>query len=74
MPFAPIEAPPFAMSMRWDRQGLIDYLGTWSAVRRHDADRGTRALDRIEASLADAWPGGEPREVRFPLSMLAGRG
>lgn len=73
VPFAPLEVPPFAMQVRWDRAALIAYFGTWSAVRRHDADRGGSAVLAIDAALRPLWPDGELRTVTFPLSLRAGR-
>ncbi len=73
LPFPERAAPEFAMTMDWDREALLAYLGTWSAVRRHDADTGARALDSVQQELAAIWPVGERRRVRFPLSLRSGR-
>lgn len=73
LPFDEIEVPAFEMQVRWDRAALIAYFTTWSAVRRHDADRGGSAVDAIAAALRPLWPDGEVRTVRFPLSLRAGR-
>lgn len=73
LPFATIEAPAFAMTQRWTASALAGYLGTWSAtLRRRDAT-GEDAIPALHARLAAAWGGPEAREVRWPLTVLAGR-
>ncbi len=71
----PFDAPP--MEVRWTRDALLDYLRTWSAVRRHAAAHpapdGRDAVDRIAAPLAAAWGRAARRTVRFPLAIRVGR-
>lgn len=72
-PFAvvPFDAPP--MRVRWTRDELLDYLRTWSAVRRHAAAHGHDAVDAIAAPLAAAWGRAGRRTVRVPLAIRVGR-
>ena len=72
-PFArvPFDAPP--MTARWTRDALLDYLRTWSAVRRWSAAHGRDPVADIEAPLAQAWGSAARRTIRFPLSILVGR-
>ncbi len=72
-PLQPLSAPPLAMRAHWDRDALLAYLGTWSAVRRHDAATGHDALAALRPTLEALWPAGEAREIVFPLTTLAGR-
>ncbi|MGH8131057.1 MAG: class I SAM-dependent methyltransferase [Steroidobacteraceae bacterium] len=71
-PFAPIEAPAFAMQADWNVDSMLGYLDTWSAVRRHRARTGRDSLGQLAAPLAAAW-GGEIRRVCWPLTIKAGR-
>lgn len=74
MPFPRVEAPAFALTARWDLDALVGYLGTWSAVQRYRADRGSDPLPAVRASLAEAW--GDPAEERlvaWPLKLQAAR-
>ncbi|MGZ8456392.1 MAG: class I SAM-dependent methyltransferase [Gemmatirosa sp.] len=72
-PFAavPCDAPP--MTVRWSRRALLDYLRTWSAVRRHAAAHGRDAVDAIEAPLAAAWGRAARRTICWPLAIRVGR-
>ncbi len=72
-PFEPLAAPPLAMRADWDREALLAYLGTWSAVRRHDAATGLDALAALRSVLAALWPAGEARAIVFPLTIRAVR-
>lgn len=74
MPFAPIEAPDFAIEVRWPLAALIGYLDTWSAVRAMERVNGRSAFDATVAELTCAW--GDPadvRTIRWPLTILTGR-
>ncbi len=72
LPFAPVEAPVFEMHSRWDVAAMLGYLDTWSAVRRCRARTGRDPLRLLAAPLAAAWGDG-PRDMRWPLTMRAGR-
>lgn len=67
----PLDTPP--MTVRWTRDALLDYLRTWSAVRRHAAAHGRDAVDAIEAPLAAAWGRAARRTIRWPLVVRVGR-
>jgi SAM-dependent methyltransferase len=67
----PLDAPP--MRVRWTRDALLDYLRTWSAVRRHAAAHGRDAVDDVAAPLAAAWGPAARRTIRWPLSLRVGR-
>lgn len=73
-PFAPIPAPAFAMTARWDLWRLLGYLRTWSACQRYRAARGSDPVDALEAPLLAAWGAPESRRtLRWPLALLLGR-
>lgn len=72
-PFAPIEAPAFAIRVEWNLPRLMAYLSTWSAVKRYQAARGHDPLPALQARLAPAW--GEPMTARaldWPLFLRVG--
>lgn len=74
LPFPRVEAPPFAMSLEWDLDALVGYLGTWSAVQRYRQDRHEDPLVSARARLARVW--GDPakkRRVAWPLTLHVGR-
>ena len=70
-PFEPIEAPAFAIEMRWTLAQLIDYAGTWSATRRY-LEVSPDFLSRSHVAMRPAWGEGE-RVVTLPLSFRFGR-
>lgn len=73
-PFAPLPDPMLRMSATWDLTALMGYIGTWSAVRAMERERGTAPLQAFRESLLEVW--GDPaaaRTVHWPLSVRAGR-
>ena len=73
-PFMEIEAPAFAIEVAWTLPRLLDYLSTWSAVKRFQAARGHDPLPPLLAELAPLW--GDPetaRALQWPLFLRAGR-
>ena len=73
LPWPAVDAPPVAMTAQWSRDELVGYLTTWSATVKLVAARGTGALDAVSAALAEVWPDGEPREIRWPLTVKLAR-
>lgn len=74
LPFAPIDAPSFAIEVEWTLDALVGYLDTWSAVRAMEQDIGRGPFDAVAADLKQAW--GDPgaaRTISWPLTILAGR-
>jgi len=72
LPFPPLATPDFAMGTCWDAIAMLGYLDTWSAVRRCRARTGRDPLALIAPPLEAAW-GPRPREMRWPLTLRAGR-
>ncbi len=73
-PFDRLDTPAFAMTADWDLSQLIGYLGTWSARKLYMDARDDDPLDQVRPDLEAAW--GEParvRQIRWPLTVLAGR-
>jgi SAM-dependent methyltransferase len=74
LPFEELVPPAFEMRARWDLPALLAYLRTWSAVVRHQRERGLDPVLELERELAPIW--GDPareREIRFPLALRVGR-
>lgn len=73
-PFTEIESPAFAIEVEWTLPRLLDYLSTWSAVKRYQAARGRDPLPALLAELRSLW--GDPeaaRALQWPLFLRAGR-
>jgi hypothetical protein len=73
MPWPALEAPPLDMTAMWTRDELVGYISTWSATARLVAAEGERALDELRGELAQLWPGGEAREVRWTMTVKLAR-
>ena len=73
-PFIEYAAPVFPMQGEFDRNALLGYLGTWSAVKRYRAERNEDPLPALDNRLAAAWPEGEATvTATWPLWLRAGR-
>jgi SAM-dependent methyltransferase len=73
-PFDEIAAPDFFMTVEWDLPRLMDYLSTWSAVKRYRADMGGDPLPALMAELQPLW--GDPDaalQLQWPLFLRVGR-
>lgn len=73
-PFPEIPAPAFAMEADWELEQLLGYLGTWSAVKEYERQKGNDPLALIADELGSAW--GDPRQqqrIGWPLSLRVGR-
>ena len=72
LPFPEIAVPPFDMSVNWDIESALGYLGTWSAAQRYRQRNGRDPLALLRPLLSEAWGSGI-RELRWPLVIRAGR-
>lgn len=73
-PFSEIDAPPFFIEVDWTLDRLLDYVSTWSAVKRFQAAQGYDPLPALWAALAPAWgDAATPRRLAWPLFLRCGR-
>lgn len=73
-PFEPLSLPAFTMTAQWTLSDLLGYLHTWSATRRYQQHHKHDPVIDITPQLRESWgPPETVREVRWPLTMLAGR-
>jgi SAM-dependent methyltransferase len=73
-PFAEIAAPDFFIEVEWNLPRLLDYLSTWSAVKRYRADHGNDPLPALMSELQPLW--GKPDAalpLKWPLFLHVGR-
>jgi SAM-dependent methyltransferase len=73
-PWPEIDAPRFEIAERWTLDRFVGYLGTWSASAAYRRATGADPVALVRDDLARGW--GAPdavREVRWPLSVRAGR-
>jgi SAM-dependent methyltransferase len=72
LPMTPVECPAFSMTVLWNADAMLDYLGTWSACQRCRRESGADPTETVAAGLRAAWGEGA-RPVSWPLSMKASR-
>ncbi|WP_269532082.1 class I SAM-dependent methyltransferase [Chitinimonas sp. BJYL2] len=74
LPYADIATPSLDMSLQWDLDALVGYLGTWSATQRYRQSKGVDPLPALAQQLAAVW--GDPavaKTVSWPLKLRACR-
>jgi SAM-dependent methyltransferase len=72
-PFQKIDPPTFEMTVQWNLDHLIGYLGTWSATQQFIKARGIDPVEHIIEELRTAW--GDPNQIRrvvWPLTLHVG--
>jgi SAM-dependent methyltransferase len=73
-PFAEIQPPAFAIEVEWTLSRLLDYLSTWSAVKRYQAARGHDPLPALMRELEPLWgDASAAKKLQWPLFLRVGR-
>ena len=67
-PFREVTVPQFSMTLNWNLQQYMGYLGTWSAVHKYHADKGQHPLDLVSVQLEEAW--GDPGKIKCIVWVL----
>ena len=72
-PFTEIQAPAFHIEVEWTLPRLMDYLSTWSAVKRFQAAQGHDPLPALMAELEPLWGDtATARKLQWPLFLRIG--
>jgi SAM-dependent methyltransferase len=72
-PFTNIESPDFHIGVEWTLHRLMDYLSTWSAVKRYKNVVGSDPLPALRAELEPLWGAPEAaRKLQWPLFLRVG--
>jgi len=70
LPFSSVETPKFSIIQQWTLSDLLNYLSTWSAVRRFSASEGVNPVDMITPALEKTWGDSQKiRKVSWPISL-----
>lgn len=73
-PFTELLPPVAAMEQELTLDGLLNYMGTWSATKRFEQAQGFSPLKELERELAPLWGDRQaPRRVWWPLAIRVGR-
>lgn len=73
-PFDEIQSPAFYIEVEWTLRRLMDYLATWSALKRYQAAHGHDPLPALRDELEPLW--GDPDaalHLQWPLFLRVGR-
>jgi len=73
-PFEAIAAPAFWIEVDWNREALMGYMQSWSAMRQWEKATGKHAAEMLQEAFSGCWP--DPtllQRFRWPLFMRAGR-
>lgn len=73
LPWPAVPAPALEMTAEWTRDELAGYVSSWSAVARLVEQGGEAAFEAFRARLAQVWPDGERRTIRWPLAIKLAR-
>jgi SAM-dependent methyltransferase len=73
-PFAELAFPALEITLNWTRDELLDYLRTWSALKRAEQHLPASPLVAMQRDLEVLWPDRlQQRVARFPLTVRCGR-
>ncbi len=73
-PFKTIPPPDIAMHLHWNMQQMVDYLNTWSGVKRYESEKGENpVLAWFKPRLEKLWENPEKlMKIHYPLVFKVG--
>jgi ubiquinone/menaquinone biosynthesis C-methylase UbiE len=63
----------FETTLNWQREDMIGYISSWSAIQKYIKANGHSPISIIEEELNKFWPEGEVKKVSFPIYLKLGR-
>ncbi|MBL8003926.1 MAG: class I SAM-dependent methyltransferase [Candidatus Kapabacteria bacterium] len=66
-PFEEVKIPQYNCKMRWNRDELIVYLSTWSAVKKYNQETGNDAIEIIKPHIYSMWEENQEKTVTIPI-------
>jgi ubiquinone/menaquinone biosynthesis C-methylase UbiE len=63
----------FVTTLNWQREDMIGYISSWSAIQKYIKANGHSPISIIEEELNKFWPEGEVKKVSFPIYLKLGR-
>lgn len=63
----------FETVLNWQREDLIGYISSWSAIQKFIKANGHSPIPIIEEEINKVWPEGEVKKVTFPIHLKLGR-
>lgn len=72
--FTELKVPTVEMEVVLNREGFLNYLGTWSAAEAYRQSLGRDPLQELREALSDAWPDPDrKRTLRSNIFMRVGQ-
>jgi len=68
-PYADLPAPAFSIDVEWSFDHLIGYIGTWSAVKHYQKQRGQDPVALVAPALKKNWGAEDMKKGRFPILL-----
>jgi len=68
-----LPAKQFETTLNWQREDMIGYISSWSAIQKYIKANGHSPIFIIEEELNKLWPEGENKKVSFPIYLKLGR-
>lgn len=72
-PYADLPAPAFTIDVDWSLDHLLGYIGTWSAVKHYQKNKGENPVALVEPGLKMAWGDAERLSGHFPILLRIAR-
>jgi len=63
----------FETVLNWQREDLLGYISSWSAVQKYIKTNGNSPIPIIEEEIKKLWTEGEVKKVLFPIYLKLGR-
>ncbi len=63
----------FEINLHWQREDLLGYISSWSAIQKYIKVNGHSPIPIIEKEINKLWPQGEKKQVIFPVYLKLGR-
>ena len=63
----------FETTLNWQREDMIGYISSWSAIQKYIKVKGHSPMPIIEEEINKLWPKGEVKKVNFPIYLKLGR-
>ncbi len=63
----------FETTLNWQREDMIGYISSWSAIQKYIKVNGHSPIPIIEEEINKLWHEGEVKKVSFPIYLKLGR-
>lgn len=68
-----LPAKQFETTLNWQREDMIGYISSWSAIQKFIKENGHSPVPIIEEKIKKLWPEDELKKVTFPIYLKLGR-